>query len=462
MASLSVSVCAMAAVSHQPLNQLMEFSQTTSTVDEGTGVSYLLAGVSFFTGQKVEGTHSLRQSEINFLYSKASEKGWNFDAGFIYTNESESLPYPNVQQAYYKMGQDKSRVEWGLGRKLENWSLFDRTWQMGLWQPNVATNLMRPYEQGLTGLFVDFKTDAFKFTGFLSPIFVPTFGPQFKVKEGQLLSSNRWFQSPISRVQIKDVDVDVSYDIKTPKVMDVVNNMSVAFKGLWGAKRGPFAQVAMAFKPMNALHVQFKRPSIILDENDELIAPIVIYPKVVMHSVTTLELGWKSRRFNSWMSISDERPSEPELEADMNQPKIVKNQFFAIHLEHDLKLIGQQTWQMQWGAFKRVDNIAVSEVIDDDLNVDFSELRYPYSEAVMVGINMDLHLGWPVKVSAKLTHSPSNSGTALTADIQTITPAGYGLILSMDVIGAEDQESESFFNRYRNNDRFFGGISYVF
>lgn len=422
---------------------------------------YLLGGVSVYSGEKVEKAHGTRQTEIEMMAQSQKDWGLSYDAGFIYTNEAESFPYPNVPNLYYKTKVNRY-THWVFGRKLFDWSNFDRVWQLGLWQPTVANNLIRPYEQGLTGAFLHYNKKPFKFTGFLTALYVPNMGPQFKVKDGEILSSNRWHQTPIRSVEIKEVDVKVAYDLKIPSVIDIVNQLGVGFNSYWGQEIGPWAQMSMAYKPMNSLHVQFESPRIVLDSDDNLKTPLVVYPKVVMHSLVAIELGWRSSRFNSFVSFTDERPTPPDLEPGMNQPEIPKNQFVAMQLEHDLKIINQPLWYMQWGAFKRVEEEAVLERIDEDLAVDFADTRYPYSDAVMVGARMDFNLRMPVQLTTKLIYSPSQDGTALMTDVQMFTDSGIGILLSFDVIGSGQPKSGEFFNRYRNNDRFFGGISYVF
>lgn len=423
--------------------------------------SYLLGGVSIFSGERVEPSHSFRQTEIEFMMQEKNKYGFSYEAGFIYTNEAESFPYPNVPNAYFRTKKD-GKVNWVLGRKTHDWSYFDSVWQLGLWQPNVSNNLIRPHQQGLTGAFLHYDDKPFKFTGFLTALYVPTIGPQFKVIEGQILSSNRWQQSPISSIQINGVDVEIAYDVKIPNILDVVNQLGVGFNSSWGKRVGPWAQLSMAYKPMNSLHVQFESPRIILDEENNLRSPLKVYPKVVMHSLATIELGWRSKRFNSFISITDERPTPPDLPDGMNQPKITNNQFIAAQVEHDLKIINKQHWFMQWGVFKRVENEGVLEELDDDLSVDFTDTRYPYSDAIMVGGRANFFIGLPAQLSTKFVYSPSDDGAALMTDMQLMTDSGIGILLSLDLIGSSEGTGDNFFNRYRNNDRFFGGISYAF
>lgn len=114
------------------------------------------------------------------------------------------------------------------------------------------------------------------------------------------------------------------------------------------------------------------------------------------------------------------------------------------------------------GAFKRMNTPGNSYAIEDELLLELTDSRFLYNDGLMVGSRMNFHLGWPAELSAKFIYSPEQNGSALMADLQFYARNGLAVLFGLDIVGSEDEDTNTFFNSNRNNDRFFGGVSYVF
>ena len=46
---------------------------------------------------------------------------------------------------------------WAVGRWIRPWSEADQNWQLGLWEPRLSLDTLRPIRQGITGLFYEYE-----------------------------------------------------------------------------------------------------------------------------------------------------------------------------------------------------------------------------------------------------------------------------------------------------------------
>jgi hypothetical protein len=81
----------------------------------------------------------------------------------------------------YKINENTKVV---AGRKKYEWSSLDSYWMTSVWQPNFAIDLLRPEEQGLFGVFFDYKSDDAEFVAFATPVFIPSIGPEIREEDG--------------------------------------------------------------------------------------------------------------------------------------------------------------------------------------------------------------------------------------------------------------------------------------
>ena len=119
---------------------------------------------------------------------------------------------------------DNSNIS--LGRKKYDWTELDRVWSLGLWQPRYAIDALRPEDQGLTGLFYDYKTENFQFLAFASGLFIPTMGPEVREEDGAIKADNRWYRPP-SRQSGK---ISISYKLNIGDQMELASQESYALK----------------------------------------------------------------------------------------------------------------------------------------------------------------------------------------------------------------------------------------
>ncbi len=122
-------------------------------------------------------------------------------------------------QAFSTVKLQSSEWELSVGRKLHMWSLLDEQWSLSLWQPHFRWDSVNPDPQGLTGFFAHYSQPNWKLILFASPIFIPDQGPQVVVKDGELLSSNRWFRNRVNSVQIAKTNSNIDPSGKTKEIL---------------------------------------------------------------------------------------------------------------------------------------------------------------------------------------------------------------------------------------------------
>ena len=115
------------------------------------------------------------------------------------------------------------RARVSVGRRLETWSMLDRHWDLGLWEPLNRFDTLRPIDQGLTGAFVEGGTGDFKFVAFVSGVYIPEQSAAFSLQNGKLKSASPWFSEPTDRLILFSETTQVQYDILTPSTGSVIS-----------------------------------------------------------------------------------------------------------------------------------------------------------------------------------------------------------------------------------------------
>ncbi len=174
------------------------------------------------------------------------------------TMQSETEQYFGLPEFY--VGETRSSgsgVRLTFGRQKRHWSRFDEEFGMGIWQPQLRWDYLDPVQQGLTGAFFDYNINRnVELTFFMSPIFLPDQGPNFKLRDGQFESQNRWFWAPRTNVMIGSQRQPVGFDLQTPTLDHIVFQSSVGGNIHYQSRSTPlWAQLSYAYKPMNQLHI---------------------------------------------------------------------------------------------------------------------------------------------------------------------------------------------------------------
>lgn len=381
-----------------------------------------------------------------------------FAGGSMDESEQTYLAISEFYQSYKRT----SHSTYYFGRRKSQWSRFDEEWHMGIWQPQVRWDYIHPSSQGLIGLFLTEKGRDWRFELLLSPVFLPDQGPQFRVVDGRIQSANRWFWEPQLNAQISESDTPIHYTVHRPPEGDIVFNGGVATRVLLAREedRGPWVQMAYAYKPLNQLHlgIDAKWKPAFIDAQ--------IKPYVVRHHVVSLESGHKWIDGEFWLSFTGDFPNQIKLPEEWLESSLARSTFAGVHLAQDIKLpilgVGhaKASYLHRWDNGLDADNSV-------DAEVESSLDRFPFRQVVsfewLHNISSVANNRWDFGI--KYIYSIPDKGSLASLKLQWVPSAHSDVFLAMDILSSESDTiggSSGFISRYRSNDRVNLGYSYVF
>jgi hypothetical protein len=225
-------------------------------------------------------------------------------------------------------------VRASLGRRLENWSLLDRNWDLGIWEPLNRFDALRPIDQGLTGAFVEGGAGELKFVAFLSGVYIPEQGANFSLQNGKLKSSNPWFSEPTDRLILFSETTQVQYDILTPSTGSVISQASGGILLRYGnLTDGFYSQISYAIKPRNQLSTPFEGSLNLTDTSSY--AFVQIHPKVDYQQLFGGELGYNmvsqdgDRLFGAGLSLLSDFPVNQFPGANLTYQELAPMMFIS-------------------------------------------------------------------------------------------------------------------------------------
>ncbi len=137
--------------------------------------------------------------------SKSSSQTDNSD--FYFKNNFKNPTYRTSERS----------LEFSFGRKKHEWSRVDALWNLGLWEPAMTYDGLRPEPLGLIGYFFEAKALGLDLTLMWSPLYVPSLGPDIKEdSDGSLKTSSRWYRTPMQQVELFGNMNKVRYNLDIP------------------------------------------------------------------------------------------------------------------------------------------------------------------------------------------------------------------------------------------------------
>lgn len=392
---------------------------------------------------------------------KEDRKLWSF--GFagngIASLNGTTENYFAVPDLYAVYRGTKKDLSFTIGRKREIWSEFDEQWKLGLWQPVAKWDYLSPQEQGLTGVFVNYQTDSVKLMMFASGLFIPDQGPNFRLKDGQFTSDNRWFEAPQSQALLRE-PFRINYALDRPSVTEIINQVSWGFKGTLGDTRdGYWFSLGTAIKPLNQLHLQIDPKLRIREEG-----VAVIHAMVVSHQVTAMEAGYRNDRERAWISVTRDAPNRPNLPRDWLQSSLYPALFIGAFYSHPADIFGLKRSQLSWSLLRRWDEkTSQSTGIAGD-QVESSLQRFDFEQvgAIEWMVQPIDRLSRSFWVALKYMYSFPEKGGLLSTRFKWSFDRDMLVELGVDLLGADTEYTSGLMGRYRSNSRLIGGLSYAF
>ncbi len=367
--------------------------------------------------------------------------------------------YYSVQEIYVSTPLDE-RASISVGRKKYDWTEIDRIWSLGLWQPRYAIDALRPEDQGLTGLFFDYKNEKVQVLAFGSSLFIPTIGPEVREEDGTIKADSRWYRPP-SRTS---GNINISYKINAGDTRKLVSQESFGLKLRLGEEEtGPWVAMAGGRKPVNDILLQRLYQAVTVNSQ----ANFVVSPAVAHHQVFSSDLGYKFENVNLSVSYFEDDPETVLPPVGYAIQKFSPVKIYSTQMDWSIKELFSRPLQVQIGYMKTYGDV-IQDIESDGAPNDFTifTYRYRFSNAALAKIIGPLVTikGRPLVTKIGYTYDFDQKGSILGTEFQYQWNRTWSYLVGVDVLGSDDPNStsEGFINTYRANDRAYAGASYVF
>lgn len=406
------------------------------------------------------------------------DQGWVNSGLDVAAGQSANLNYQYfaVQEIFSEYRSGSGVYSLGIGRKLEYWNQADRDWNLGLWEPLFQHDGLRMRTQGLTGLFFGVETSQAQLLVFLSPIFVPTMTPDIAERDGEIVSESRWFRSLPSSQSIVGRETQLVYDLQIPAVSELISNPGYGARlRLGGVDEGAWVSAAVALKAVNALSYRYDASVLTQGRlvEPQARAEIELNPIAHRHQITALDFGYRSGGSAVGVSMIQDRPEEKAVQNRVNS-KGYQTDYIQQQLKPMTLIAGSASSRISTALPRRLDLRldVLRAFVDRSVDVDArgqeqSQLipdRLQFTNAAAVTASSQL---WSqVRGSLKYLREFDQRGTLVSFNVDYAPASNWLVNAGLDSLGVDDPEAQKndsrFLNRYRQNDRVFGGMTYVY
>lgn len=300
-------------------------------------VSLRAEGLSFIS----EDFENTEQKTFGFFGASLKSDAKRMDLFIVdltgmYAYGQSALSYLNIREIYFNYQIDPGSKLY-VGRKIDNWSQLDTTWNLGFYNPQFRWNPIVPESQGLTGIFYEKNENSWRLSLFASPVFIPDQGASYELKDGKFENSNPYFQNPPQNIIFQgNIVLPIDYKIEKPETSDVVFQTSYGAQLEVGQRQGFYASLSGIHKPANQLSLGYRVPVKVAR------AQVEIVPKVYFENNFAGDFGYRGDWGSGLFSVLYSRPRAASYDAKPNElaynvPEFSDSTSFGPQVNFDLK-----------------------------------------------------------------------------------------------------------------------------
>ncbi|MGZ3773073.1 MAG: transposase [Bdellovibrio sp.] len=368
-----------------------------------------------------------------------------------------------VHEAYFAFHTaDQMKVY--LGRKKKDWSEMDRRWQLGLWQPKFAIDALRPEEQGLTGLFLDYNTQNVELVGFVTPVFIPNVGPDIRQEGGSLVADSRWYRTPSRDYDFNNRINNINYELNIPEAAKLAGNGGAGFTGRIGNKeKGPWIVGSIGYLPVNDLILKRKNFKVVSEDKVD----VTVSPDVTYHNIYSVDLGYSFEGIKTSVSYLHDEPGEKLPETDWSIQKLEAIKAYSAAVEFSLSNFFTNTLALQL-EYLRINGGGIVDITSnghpDDVTLFDQRMKFTNALSFRIEGQLASIFQRPFVTRFKYLYDYDQRGSLLNTEFLYYPSSKWAVVLGADVLGVQDESYRvsSFLNQFRANDRVYGGLTYVF
>ncbi len=361
--------------------------------------------------------------------------------------------------ASYKINEATKAI---VGRKKYEWSSLDSYWLTSVWQPNFAIDLLRPEEQGLFGVFFDYKQDDAEFVAFATPVFIPSIGPEIREEGGSLVSDSRWYRRPSNKYNFNDRINSITYKLNIPDIQDLLGKPGMGFSGRLGNKdTGPWITTSVGYKPLNQLLL--KRQNYKVIDQDQI--DVKVKPDATYQGIFSTDIGYTFLDVKTTLSYLEDNIVEKKPEPDWAIQSPQGLRAYSVILDFQLPNFFERSLQMQLGYLRVFGGEIVDITNEGQDSMTLFDERLKFKNALSVKLMGPLFKikQKPLVTKVSYLYDYQQKGTLVSTEFHYFPADSWSVLVGTDFLGVQEEDTSSgFLNQYRANDRVYGGMSYVF
>ncbi|WP_413290986.1 transposase [Bdellovibrio sp. HCB337] len=456
-------VASASSVAIEPLPQLKTDILTDNQKSKHRAYGHVrLEGMKYFT--ELPDNPKLNYSQfLSGQLSYVGENDWIENAADVSAGTffSQNLSHFVVHELYTSPRTSSFRAY--VGRKKNNWSEMDHDWNLGVWQPFYELDSLRPEEQGLTGAFLDVNRENWQILGFVTPMFIPSMGPDVREEGGGLVADSRWYHAPSRTVDFASSPMIITYKLSIPETAKLASHGGYAMMARAGNKEsGAWAVASYGHTPVNQLLL--KRNIKVAMTND---VGVIVSPDVTYHNVASADLGYTHGNVRGTLSYMRDDPEEKLPDPDWAIQKLSGIRAYSASLDVTIPSFLSRSIMMQLN-YLRVEGGKIQDIVSDGTadDINLYDQRLKFTNAVKVKVQGELVRIYrrPLVTKFSYLYDQEQKGSMVNTEFLFYPSQEWALVMGADFLGAEENttKTSSFLNQYRANDRVYGGMTYVF
>lgn len=396
------------------------------------------------------------------------EKSFSYlDIKFYGFAGSYSVPHSSffaVPEAFAGITSENKKNYLHMGRKIENLSFLDQNLHLGLYNPYYSYDLIEYNTLGLVGIHGQVQYSLFGMNIGYLPLYLPNQGPPVYEENGEIQSSSRWAQRPPSQFQFGNQNREIIYAIKNYDIQEIVNNSGYYFSAFTGRSEvRPWIRASFSRKPISEIPLSRDTYGTAVNFQGQ----VKLLPTVTYSQIRSIDMNVDTDRFKTTLSYIEDQPENKIALEDETLQFLEPLKIYGIWLSTDLS---------DWIKKTVITEISYAEISDGaikDLMTDgrpsiftFSSQRTLFKKpfAFKVQSNLFYIKAKPVITSLKWTYDRYYKGSLFTGLLKYEALAKMNINVGFDILGVEDEKEfeNHFLKANQGNDRFYGGLDYVF
>jgi hypothetical protein len=239
------------------------------------------------------------------------------------------------------------------------------------------------------------------------------------------------------------------------------------------SSQGPWVKMAWAEKPINTLAIAYDYNLFLSTNNVSPEAGIEIKPVSYRSQIYQAEVGWQGQGFGSYAGILQENPMIAEPDSRFSPKPAGAPQEWIFQKFQPLTVWGagfsgnlslSTDWALQYLRVKQSRTQDFNQ--QNQFRGETSPYRLHFEEAFRLHlVHHHSFFNIPVTTSVQYTRDMLADGHLLKFLQSWKLRSSLQVYGGVDIIGVTDldnKDGDQFFNRYRSNDRVYGGVEYVF